>query len=132
MAEPQRNRVAIVDDDPSYGRAVARLLRASGMETRTFGSAEDYLASNGEGAFDALLLDVELPGLSGFDLRRRLVSAGSGPAVVFISGHLEEAIALEAAGTGCLFVRKSDPGEVVLAALRRAVTGPGTGTERAR
>ena len=52
----------------------------SGMETRTFESAEDYLASGGEGAFDALLLDVELPGLSGFDLRRRLVSAGSGTA----------------------------------------------------
>jgi len=116
-------QVAIIDDDPSYGRAVARLLRASGMATRVFASAEEYLSFGGEGQVDCLLLDVQLGGMSGFDLRRRLASAGSGTAVVLISGQDEEAIAPRAALAGCPFVRKSDPGETVLDAIRKAVAG---------
>jgi len=116
-------QVAIIDDDPSYGRAVARLLRASAMETRVFASAEEYLSSGGEGQVDCILLDVQLGGMSGLDLQRRLVSAGSGTAVVFISGQDEEAIATRAAKAGCPFVRKSDPGESVLDAIRQAVAG---------
>jgi FixJ family two-component response regulator len=114
-------RVAIVDDDPSYGRAVARLLRASKMETRIFASAEEYLSSGEEGTVDCLLLDVQLGGMSGFDLHRRLASAGSRTAVVFISGQSDESTATKAAEAGCAFVRKSDPGEIVLVAIRQAV-----------
>lgn len=121
MREASPIRVAIVDDDPSYGRAVARLLRASRMETRTFASAEEYLASGGEGSVDCLLLDVQLGGMSGFDLRCRLACAGSRTAVVFISGLSEESVAAKAAEAGCAFVRKSDPGEIVLDAIRQAV-----------
>ena len=122
MPESPLLRVAIVDDDPSYGRAVARLLRASRMETRTFASAEEYLASAGEGSADCLLLDVQLVGMSGFDLQRRLATAGSRTAVVFISGQNEGAATL-AAEAGCRFVRKSDSCEVLLEAIRRTVAG---------
>jgi FixJ family two-component response regulator len=115
-------RVAIVDDDPSYGRAVARLLRASRMETRTFSSAEEYLDRGGKGSADCLLLDVQLGGMSGFDLQRQLASAASRTAVVFISGQSEGA-ATRAAEAGCRFVRKSDPCEVLLDAIQRAVAG---------
>ncbi len=122
MPESSPLRVAIVDDDPSYGRAVARLLRASRMEARTFASAEEYLDCGGDGSTDCLLLDVQLGGMSGFDLQRQLASAGSRTAVVFISGQSEGA-ATRAAEAGCRFVRKSDPGEVLLDAIRRAVAG---------
>jgi FixJ family two-component response regulator len=121
--EPSPLRVAIVDDDPSYGRAMARLLRASRMEPRSFASAEEYLASGDQESVECLLLDVQLEGMSGFDLRRRLVAAGSGRAVVFISGQADAEIAAKAAEAGCRFVRKSDPGEAVLDAIRQAVAG---------
>ena len=121
MPEAPPLRVAIVDDDPSYGRALARLLRAAKMETRTFASAEEYLALGREGPVDCLLLDVQLGGMSGFDLQRQLASAGSQTPVVFISGLSEGPTATKAAEAGCAFVRKSDPGEVVLGAIRRAV-----------
>lgn len=122
MPESSPIRVAIVDDDPSYGRAVARLLRASCMESRTFASAEEYLVRGGEGTADCLLLDVQLGGMSGFDLQRQLASAGCRTPVVFISGQSEGA-ATRAAEVGCRLVRKSDPCEVLLDAIRRAVAG---------
>lgn len=115
--------VAIIDDDPSYGRAAARLLRASGMQARTFSSAEEYLEVGRSIPARCLLVDVHLGGMSGFDLQGLLVSVGSPPPVVFISGDDEESIAARAAEAGCAFVRKSDPGDEVLAAIRRAVEG---------
>jgi FixJ family two-component response regulator len=123
VSEASPIQVAIIDDDPSYGRAVARLLRASGMKTRVFASAEEYLSSGGEGQVDCLLLDVQLGGMSGLDLQLRLASAGSGAAVVFISGQADAEIAAKAAEAGCRFVPKSDPGEAVLGAIRQAVAG---------
>ncbi len=57
--------------------------------------------------------------MSGFDLRCQLASAGSRTAVVFISGLSDESTATKAAEAGCAFVRKSDPGEIVLGAIRR-------------
>ena len=124
MTEASRIRVAIVDDDASYRCALARLLRASRMEALTFDSAEDYLANGRAIPADCLLLDVQLGGMSGFDLQRQLATAGAGTACVFISAHTEASIAGQAAAAGCAFVRKSDPGEVLLAAIRHAVAEP--------
>jgi FixJ family two-component response regulator len=123
VSEASAIRVAIVDDDPSYGRAVARLLRASRMETRTFTSAEAYLAAESETSADCLVLDIQLGGMSGFELQRRLVSTASRTAVVFLSAHDEARVVARVAGTGCLLVRKSDPSEFVLEAIRRALEG---------
>ena len=119
----EKIRVAIVDDDPTYGRAVARLLRASRLEAVTFRSAEEYLASGRAEGADCLLVDVDLGGMSGFALRERLRSAGSRLPVVFISGHTEASIPLQAAEAGCAFVSKGEPGAVILEAIRHAVAG---------
>lgn len=115
-------RIAIVDDDPTYGRAAARLLRAYGFETLTFRSAEAFLAAGPDLGADCLLLDVQLGGMSGFDLQRRLGESGARTPVVFISGHTGEDLPGRAAVAGCAFLRKSDPGESVVAAIREAVT----------
>ncbi len=102
---------------------MARLLRASRMEPCNFASAEEYLASGSERSVECLLLDVQLDGMSGFELQRRLAAAGSRRAVVFISGQGDAEIGAKAAEAGCRFVRKSDPGEAVLEAIRQAVAG---------
>lgn len=123
MPDSSATRVAIVDDDPTYGRAVARLLRAAGMVARTFASAEEYLGADPADASDCLLLDVQLGGMSGFDLQDRIAASASRPAIVFISGVTEAWIQERAAGSGCAFVRKSDPGRFLIEAIARAVSG---------
>lgn len=132
MPNVPATRVAIVDDDLTYGRAAARLLRASGFEALTFNSAEEYLAAGAAGEADCLLLDVHLGGMSGFDLQRSLASSTGRPPVVFISGQTEPWIPARAAEAGCPFLRKSDPREVLLAAIQAAAAvGPLHGNDPA-
>lgn len=121
LTKPHPTRVAIVDDDPSYGRAAARLLRACGLETLTFRSAEAFLEAAPEAAADCILVDVHLDGMTGFDLQHRLSESGVRTPVVFISGHTEAALPARAAEAGCAFLLKSDPGEAVVGAIREAV-----------
>ena len=118
-------RVAIVDDDPTYGRAAARLLRAYGLDVLTFRSAEAFLDARDDLAVDCHLLDVHLGGMSGFDLQRRLADSGSRAPVVFITGDTGAALDDRAAAAGCALLRKSDPGAVVVATLRKAVEEAG-------
>ena len=118
-------RVAIVDDDASHCRALARLLRASGMEPLTFASAEDFLERKNGSPTDCLVLDIQLGGMSGFDLQGRLASAGAATPVVFLSAHEEPETLARAARTGCAYVRKTDPAQALLAAIRRAIAGRG-------
>ena len=116
-------RIAIVDDDSSHSRAVARLLRASGMEAVTFASAEDYLAGRNGTEVDCVVLDIQLGGMSGFDLHCRLTGAGSAPPIVFLTAHGEPETIARVVSTGCAYVRKTDPGQVLLEAIRQAVAG---------
>jgi FixJ family two-component response regulator len=80
-------RIALVDDDASVRRGVARLLELSGLRVTTFGSAEALLADNPVGAFDCLVLDVHLPGLSGPEYYGSLRARGGAPPAVFITAH---------------------------------------------
>jgi FixJ family two-component response regulator len=114
-------RIAIVDDDTSHCRALARLLRASGMQAWTFPSAEAYLQHDGEPPFDCLVLDIQLGGMSGFELQGRLHAAGAAPAVVFLTAHEEPETIARAAQAGCAYVRKTESGQVLLDAIRSAV-----------
>jgi FixJ family two-component response regulator len=113
--------VAIVDDDTSHCRALARLLSASGMLTQTFPSAENFLVHAGEHDFDCLVLDIQLGGMSGFELQSRLQAAGSPPAIVFLTAHEEPETIARAAQCGCAYVRKTETGQVLLDAIRSAV-----------
>jgi FixJ family two-component response regulator len=113
--------IAIVDDDAAHSRAVARLLRACGVEASVFVSAEDYLARGEERPFDALVLDIQLGGMSGFELQRRLAAAGKGPPVVFLTAHEEPETLARASAAGCPLVRKTDPASVLLDAVRAEI-----------
>lgn len=117
--------VAIVDDDRSHRVALARLLRASGIDSLSFASAEEYLERERASRVDCLVLDIQLGGISGFELQRRLASAGAGPPVVFLTAHDEPETIEQASRTGCAYLRKTDPGRSVIEAIRRAVeAGP--------
>ena len=62
-------KVAIVDDDPSIRRSLSRLMRAEGYAEESFASAEEFVASRALDDAGCLVLDIKLPGMSGFDLQ---------------------------------------------------------------
>ena len=82
-----RPRVAIVDDDLSVRRALARLLIASSFDARTFESGQAFLDSLPEGPPDFVVLDLHMPGMNGLDVLAALADAGVAVPVIMISGH---------------------------------------------
>ena len=117
-------RVAIIDDDASHCRALARLLRASGMEPEIFASAEEYLELGKGRTFGCLVLDLQLAGMSGFELQAMLARTEPKLPVVFLTAHGDPETMARAVATGCAYVRKTDPGVTLLEAIRQATAGP--------
>ena len=93
--------VGVVEDDPGMRKSIARLLRASGYGTTTFASAEDFIQSGSENVF-ALVLDIHLPGMSGIELRRRMLTSGSLLPVIFITAFDDATLRMEALAIGCI------------------------------
>jgi FixJ family two-component response regulator len=82
-----KKEAIVVDDDRGMREALARLLAAAGFSCATFPSAEDLLEAGPVESSACFVLDIHLPGLSGFDLCRRLAMTGEVPPVVFITAH---------------------------------------------
>jgi two-component system, LuxR family, response regulator FixJ len=87
-----KKTIAIVDDDVRFNRALERLLRASEFETNAFGSAEEFLANHTPQSHACLILDVHLPGMSGFELFDRLSAFEPGLPVIFVTADASESI----------------------------------------
>ena len=112
--------VAVVDDDESLCRSLGRLLRAAGIQPITYPSAEAFLADKKHPQFDCLVLDIQLGGMSGIDLARRIVAEGGHTPIVFITAHDDPEARAEAEAAGCVaYFRKTDSGAEVLEAIRR-------------
>jgi len=117
--------VAVVDDDESYCRSLGRLLRAADFQPVTYASAESFLADVKHPRFDCLLLDVELGGISGLELHRRLAAVGSTTPVIYISAHDDPATRHAARSAGCFaFISKVEPSDVLLRAIASAIRPP--------
>lgn len=79
--------VYVVDDDGSIRASLKLLIESCGYSAVTFESAEDFLDSNFKESRACLILDIHLPGMSGFDLQKILVESHTRIPVVFITGH---------------------------------------------
>ena len=120
MSNPTPIYVAVVDDDESACRSLSRLLRAGGIQPVTYSSAEAFLADEKQPRFDCLLLDIQLGGMSGIELQRRLAGMCEKTQVIFITAHDDIDARAQAEAEGCAaFFRKTDSGTDVLAAIRR-------------
>jgi len=100
-----RPLVCIVDDDVSFREALEGWIGSLGFATRSFGSAEAFLAADDQAAVHCLLLDIQMPGLSGLDLQDALAAAGRAIPTVFITSRIEpqnRARALEGGAIGFL------------------------------
>ena len=97
-----KSSVAIVDDDPEFRASVARLLRSVGLNSRVFASVTEYLGSEPPDCPTCLILDVRLPGQSGLDFQRDLVAANAELPIVFITGHGDIPMSVQAMKRGAI------------------------------
>jgi FixJ family two-component response regulator len=124
MPGSEAKAVVIVEDDPSMCQALARILRLGGFSCVVYGSAEEALAANGLARAVCLIVDVQLPGMTGFALHRHLAAKGPPPPVVFITAFDEvEARATAARIDGAQFLAKPFPGRALLATIERMAGG---------
>jgi RNA polymerase sigma factor (sigma-70 family) len=114
--------VFVVDDDPSIRRSLTNLLRSMGFRVETFTTADEYRHSAQVDAPGCLVLDVRLPGMSGLDLQREMSRSGAPRPIVFITGHGDVPMAVEAIKGGAVeFLTKPFRDQDLLDAIRRAI-----------
>jgi DNA-binding NtrC family response regulator len=114
--------VYVVDDDASVREAVESLIRSAGLKVETFASAREFLASSRADVPSCLLLDVELPGLSGLDLQRELAAADVQIPIIFLTGHGDIPMTVRAIKAGALeFLTKPVDDEDLLGAIRQGI-----------
>jgi FixJ family two-component response regulator len=114
--------IAIIDDDNSIRLSMSRLLRADHFQPIAYPSAEAFLTDTNRPKFACLVLDIQLNGMSGLDLSKRLSAVKDATPVVFITALDNPEVRAQAEATECAgFFRKTDPGPDVLAAIRRAI-----------
>ena len=94
--------VLVVDDDPALRESVGRLLRSLGLEAQLFASIADFLNSDPPDGPACLVLDVRLPGKSGLDLQRELAAANRELPIVFITGHGDIPMTVQAMKGGAI------------------------------
>ena len=122
--------VAVVDDDASLCRSLARLLRASGIDSVCYCSAEDLLGDRNRSHFDCLIFDIQLGGMSGIELHERLAAGSSITPVIFLTAHDEPEWRERAQRIGCAaFLGKSDPADALFAAINQAIRCSSPGGE---
>jgi len=111
--------IAIVEDDASFRRALERLLRASGFEAHTFGSAEEFLNSAMPESHACLILDIHLPGVSGFQLHDHITTSGPPPPTIFITADDTDSLRERASRVpNSVYLREPFVGAVLLEAVR--------------
>ena len=119
---PEEPMVFAVDDDASMREALSRLFRSVGMRAQIFASAQDFLMFKRPDAPACLVLDVRLPGLSGLDLQRELAAANLEIPIIFITGHGDIPMSVQAMKAGAVeFLTKPFRDQALLDAIHLAI-----------
>lgn len=114
--------IAIVDDDPSVRRGLQRLIRSAGWKVETFGSAQEFLARPRAESPSCVVLDLQLPDLSGLDLQKRMAEVELKIPVVFLTGHGNIPASVQAMKAGAVqFLTKPVDENELLQAIQEAV-----------
>jgi FixJ family two-component response regulator len=114
--------VFVVDDDLSVREGVESLLRSVGLRVETFRTAQDFSRHSRPDAPACVVLDVRLPGLSGLDLQRELMRAGAPIPIIFITGHGDVPMSVQAMKAGAVeFLTKPFREQELLDAIGEAI-----------
>jgi FixJ family two-component response regulator len=123
---PSKYTIAIVEDDASFRRAVKRLLWASGFDAQSYASAEEFLHTTEPESHACLIIDLQLPGISGIDLVERLYASAARPPAIFITAqeiaNFEERVSRIPQS---VYLRKPFPGVALLEAVNAALKQSG-------
>jgi len=124
--------VHLIDDDMSFRTALARLLRAFGYDVEIYRSAGEFLKKRPDSRIPScILLDAQMPGLSGPELQERLAMLGSTLPIIFLTGHGDIAMSVRAIKAGAEdFLTKPVPKDVLINAIGRAINIYSAGRER--
>ncbi|QTP54333.1 response regulator transcription factor [Billgrantia sulfidoxydans] len=113
--------IAVVDDDEALRDSLAWLLDSVGLATRAFADGEAFLAADPD-AFDAVLLDVRMPGLSGLQVQQRLNERDTTVPVIFMTGHGDVPMAVAALKSGAFdFIEKPFNHQQLIDAVQQAL-----------
>jgi FixJ family two-component response regulator len=111
--------VLVIDDDPDLRASVGRLLASLGLDARLFASISDFLKSDPPDGPTCLVLDVRLPGQSGLDLQRELAAANREIPIIFITGHGDIPMSVQAMKRGAIeFLTKPFRDQALLDAIQ--------------
>ena len=114
--------VCVVDDDVSIRESLSSLLRSAGLNVQTFTSGQEFLAHPPPQAPGCLILDVQLPGISGLDLQRELAGGDAQMPIIFITGHGDIPMTVQAMKAGAIeFLTKPFREQDLLDTIRRAI-----------
>ena len=111
--------VIVIDDDQDVRESLGRLLRSVSLQARLYGSVAEFLSAGRPDGASCLVLDVRLPGQGGLDFQRELSSAGIQTPIVFITGHGDIAMSVQAIKGGAIeFLTKPFREQDLLDAIR--------------
>jgi FixJ family two-component response regulator len=114
--------VFVIDDDDLVRAAIQGLLKSVGLKADTFESTQQFLSSKPPDGPSCLVLDVELPGVSGLDFQRQLASAGIPIPIIFITGHGDIPMSVKAMKSGAVeFLTKPFRDDDLLNAIHQAL-----------
>jgi FixJ family two-component response regulator len=121
MSEPP-SIVFVVDDDASIRHALRSLIRSVGLHAEVFASPREFLEAKRPEVPSCLILDVRLPGKSGLDFQRKLAQAGIHIPIIFITGHADIRMSVQAMKAGAVeFLTKPFRDQDILDAIQQAV-----------
>ena len=114
--------IAIIDDDDSMRSAVAALVRSAGYEALAFASAEEFLAYGTVGSFACVISDIQMPGMSGIELKKHLAASQSAVPVIMITARHDLGLEEKAMASGAAcFLRKPFEADALINCLQRAL-----------
>src|SRR5437660_61046 len=114
--------VVVVDDDVSVRESLELLIRCAGWQPETFASSQKFLARPRISVPSCLVLDVSLPGLNGLDVQRRVSAERPDMPIIFITGHGDVPMTVQAMKAGAVeFLTKPFGDDVLLTAVRNAI-----------
>jgi two-component system, LuxR family, response regulator FixJ len=123
MAEQQAT-IFVVDDDEGVRNSLRFLLKSVGLATRAFASADEFLSAYRPDQPGCLVLDVRMPGMSGLELQQQLNLRGAVVPVIFITGHGDVPMAVEAMQQGAFdFLQKPFRDQELIDRIQRALEG---------
>lgn len=125
--------VAVVDDDPAVREALCLMLGSLSIAVQSYANAQEFLDDPDSRECACLVLDVRMPGISGIDLHRRLIETGWHIPVIFITGHGEVPMAVEAMRQGAVdFLQKPVKEQQLLDTVQRTLESSKEGRQLRR